>query len=65
MARFKLVLNLGNEWMQSGEDVADALRRVARDVEHIPAAGMEARQALIRDTNGNTVGRWFYSHEEW
>lgn len=51
--RFDLHIELGNEAMQSGPDVADALRTVADKIEH----DLEA-QGAIRDANGNTVGAY-------
>jgi hypothetical protein len=51
--RFALEIKLGNAAMQSGPDVADALRKVADRIEN----GLEAR-GRIRDANGNTVGEY-------
>lgn len=51
--RFTLAIELGNAAMQSGPDVADALRTVADKIEH----GLEARGPII-DANGNTVGTY-------
>lgn len=50
---FALTIELGNDTMQSGPDVAGALREVADRIEH----DLEAR-GTIRDANGNTVGRY-------
>jgi hypothetical protein len=56
---FKLTIELGNEAMQTPEDVAEALQAVARELERLsgswPRAGAEGK---IRDVNGNTVGKW-------
>lgn len=49
-----LIITLGNDAMQTGEDVAAALRTVAAKME---TAGTGAN-GRIRDTNGNTVGGW-------
>jgi hypothetical protein len=49
--------------MQGPQDVADALRRIADDIE-IGAPGFDVWHASteaprnIRDENGNTVGSW-------
>lgn len=51
--RFTLTIELGNAAMQSGPDVAAALRAVADRIEH----DLEAR-GTIRDENGNTVGSY-------
>jgi hypothetical protein len=51
--KFSLEIELGNDSMQSGPDVAAALRKVADRIEN----DLEAR-GIIRDENGNTVGRF-------
>jgi hypothetical protein len=50
---FRLHIELGNDAMQTGPDVAAALREVADQIEH----NLEAR-GNIRDLNGNTVGHY-------
>jgi hypothetical protein len=50
---FTLELELGNEAMQSPEDIADALRRVAQMIENSHGA-----EGSIMDNNGNTVGKF-------
>jgi hypothetical protein len=49
---FKLEIQLGNAAMRSSEDVAAALRAVSEKVDAGDTAG------IVRDANGNTVGRW-------
>lgn len=51
--RFELQIELGNDAMQSGPDVAAALRQVADRIE----TDLEARGS-IKDANGNTVGSY-------
>lgn len=51
--RFKLDIELGNDDMRSGPDVATALREVADRIEQ----GFEA-SGSITDGNGNTVGEY-------
>lgn len=51
---FRLEINLGNEAMQGDGDVANALCEAARSI----AVG--GNQSIIRDANGNTVGRWYF-----
>jgi hypothetical protein len=57
---FKMEVELGNEAMQSGLDVAHALVRTAgridRAVGRDPLASGE--QGVVMDANGNTVGSW-------
>jgi DUF917 family protein len=49
---FTLTIQLGNAAMQTGEDVAEALARVADSLQ----GGVQS--GTIRDVNGNTVGSW-------
>jgi hypothetical protein len=51
--RFDLSIELGNDAMQDGLDVAAALREIADRIEH----DLEAR-GKVRDANGNTVGEY-------
>jgi hypothetical protein len=52
---FDVRITLGNDAMESANDVAAALRSIANrlDNEH-------ATQGVIRDANGNAVGEWIY-----
>jgi hypothetical protein len=52
---FKLEIRLGNAAMQTAEDVAEALRRLADKVE---AADIESDRGRVMDLNGNRVGDW-------
>lgn len=59
MKKFKLEIELGNETMKEGMDVARALREAASILDHYVEGGMKPGLAFsIRDENGNTVGRW-------
>ncbi len=57
--RFNLSIKLGNAAMQSGDDVAAALREVADNLSnrfdglHLPEGS-----GRIFDENGNAVGTW-------
>ena len=52
--KFTLTITLGNEAMQTNEDVAEALR--------VAASRIESRALpLIRDINGNNVGSWEFT----
>ena len=55
---FRLGIELGNDAMQTPEDVADALRDIADRIERGDLTG-----GGIRDENGNTVGSWDYEPE--
>ena len=52
MATFTLTIQLGNAAMETSDDVAEALRRVADKMER---NGFDGR---IVDLNGNTVGKY-------
>jgi hypothetical protein len=52
--KFTLTIELGNEAMQSHEDIARALEDV---IERLRLA-THVENGSIRDDNGNTVGRW-------
>jgi hypothetical protein len=52
---FVLTIDLGNDAMQTHEDVAEALERTAGRLR-----ASTADQASIRDINGNSVGQWIF-----
>jgi hypothetical protein len=54
---FTLKIKLGNEAMQTGEDIAEALQRIAGKLKYIgyPSSNDYGN---IRDVNGNRVGEW-------
>lgn len=54
MDTFKLKIELGNDAMQTPEDVADALEKVVRDLRN------GVRNRNIYDENGNKVGEFHY-----
>lgn len=58
---FKLTIELGNAEMQTGRNVAQALKSIAEkveDTEDFSEADVYDRTGKIRDDNGNTVGKW-------
>lgn len=52
-----LSINLGNEAMQTPEDVAMALINSARAIQHHDEMNCKAAH-IVCDRNGNTVGKW-------
>jgi hypothetical protein len=54
---FTLTITLGNDAMQTGGDVAEALREVAGRIDD-RRGGLFEDSGRIRDANGNTVGEW-------
>lgn len=53
--KFTLEIELGNDAMQSAEDVFDAIEHCG-DTNPTPFQGGESN--IIRDLNGNKVGKW-------
>ena len=57
--RFTLEIELGNDAMQTGQDVAGALRKEAQRLAEFCKKDLRpGAEGLIRDVNGNTVGKW-------
>lgn len=56
--RFELVINLGNDAMNTAEDVAEALRATATHLEVQYSELDPTLKGVIHDANGNQVGRW-------
>jgi hypothetical protein len=56
---FNLTIRLGNSAMQSGEDIARALDKVANSAQDLGEIQEgDAHGARIMDANGNAVGEW-------
>ena len=54
--KFKLEIELGNDEMQTGNDVLNALRDSLKAEEQLPLeVGVGGR---LWDVNGNLVGKW-------
>ena len=58
---FTLEIHLGNDAMQTADDIADRLILVAAQVR---SYGLEAQTKKISDANGNSVGFWSLDGEE-
>ena len=57
MREFTLRIEMGNEAMQTSEDVAGVLRDVANRLDYC----MDRQSGKILDYNGNTVGEWGFT----
>lgn len=55
MDEFTLNIKLGNDAMQTPEDIAEALRKVANALDD---GFLSTSNHGILDVNGNTVGEW-------
>lgn len=53
---FTARIKFGNEAMETGDHLAEALRRIANTVESSDEVIED--HGIIRDLNGNTVGKW-------
>lgn len=56
-SQFELHITMGNEAMQTNEDVAFALHMVADRI----SRGVDGSK--IMDQNGNCVGKWWFEYE--
>lgn len=61
--KFTLEINLGNEAMQTGNDVAEALQGIVDRLVDTYDLSADMRGKL-RDSNGNTVGHWEINEPE-
>lgn len=59
LGKFVLEIEPGNEAMQTGEDVAEALSEIAEYIRTSEPTAWNG-EATIRDANGNSVGRWTF-----
>ena len=57
MNEFTLRIKLGNDAMQTQEDVGEVLRAVANRLDYV----MDRSNGEIRDYNGNKVGEWGFT----
>jgi hypothetical protein len=55
--QFILKIELGNEAMQTPQDIAQALREAAGSLDGLVPEATRA-SGSIRDLNGNRVGKW-------
>lgn len=55
--QFILKIELGNEAMQTPQDIAQALREAAGGLDGLVPEATRA-SGSIRDLNGNRVGKW-------
>jgi hypothetical protein len=63
MATFTATIELGNQAMQTGNDIRDALQSQVCRADAIGSydptdTRLGANEGIIRDANGNTVGTW-------
>jgi hypothetical protein len=68
--KFTLTIDMGNDGMLSGSDLAGALRYVAARVQDVSPGGPHATLTepdsggKVVDRNGNGVGRWMLVSDE-
>lgn len=58
--KFTLTIDLGNDAMQTSDDIGKALADISKTMrgDHTKVLHIEGQGAKIRDVNGNTVGEW-------
>lgn len=56
--QFQLTITMGNDAMQSGEDIARALRKLASTLDRVDVVESYYPSGPIKDDNGNKVGEW-------
>ena len=61
MEEFTLTIRLGNDAMQTGGDIADALHKVAERIDTHRGGEIDSGVGRIMDDNGNHVGDWSIS----
>jgi hypothetical protein len=54
MAQFVLKINLGNDAMQTGQDISDAIHQLKFERYY----SVDGLMGCVRDINGNTIGSW-------
>jgi uncharacterized protein (DUF2342 family) len=58
MNTFQLTIDLGNDAMQTGADVARLLTDLARKLKDAYDPFAKVDGGTLRDINGNTVAKW-------
>lgn len=56
--RFKLIIELGNDAMQTADELAEALRNAATRIETQYNELSSGQYGGVKDVNGNNVGEW-------
>ena len=58
MAQFILKIDLGNDGLNCGYDIAETLSKISQYIYDHGCDPVNDPGATIRDRNGNTVGSW-------
>jgi hypothetical protein len=56
--KFTLEIELGNDAMQTNDDIAKSLQTLAHRLSQMHRDPVDGDKWNIRDANGNTVGKW-------
>ena len=56
--KFKLEFDLGNDAVQTRNDVEAILRKLGQNLAYMSDPPEEGDEGNIRDENGNTIGGW-------
>ena len=55
---FRLTIRTGNDAMQTWYDLANALRRIAEQLQDLGDETVSSDSSVVMDSNGNRVGQW-------
>ncbi len=61
--KFVLEIELGNDAMRTGDDIAKALRHLSARLIPYRKSDLPGASGRVGDVNGNTVGRWLVEEE--
>lgn len=63
--RFFININMGNDAMNSADDLANAIEKVAEKIasEQYDVNPDDEYEVPITDNNGNTVGEWGFEYD--
>ena len=56
--KFTLEIELGNDAMQTRQDIEEALRKLGQNLRYMSDPPEDGNEGFIADANGNGVGTW-------
>ena len=63
MARFEVEFNADNAAFDDGNEGRDEVREILEKLAEL-VKGSDRTDGAICDSNGNTIGRWFYERDD-
>ena len=55
---FRLTIRTGNDAMATWYNIANALRRIAEQLQDLGDETVSSDSSVVMDSNGNRVGQW-------